>query len=163
MAGIAEGGKAQDNATRLEKSACHQRYPALSGRVVDGANLLSSAEEAALTEWLADLEIRTQHQLVVATVTWLQGKPIESYSLCIANHWAIGRKGVNDGVLFLVAPNERRARIEVGYGLETALTDAEAKTIMDQDILPAFKRGNYPAGIAAGVSGIIAEIGTPAP
>ena len=116
-----------------------------------------------MTEWLADLEIRTQHQLVVATVTWLQGKPIESYSLCIANHWAIGRKGVNDGVLFLVAPNERRARIEVGYGLETALTDAEAKTIMDQDILPAFRRGNYPAGIAAGVSGIIAEIGTPAP
>jgi uncharacterized protein len=163
VVGIAEGGKARDNATGLEKAACHQRYPALSGRVVDGADLLSPAEEAALIDWLADLEARTKHQLAVATVTSLQSKPIDSYSLCLANHWAIGRKGVNDGVLLLVAPNERRARIEVGYGLEALLTDAEAKTIMDHDILPAFKQGNYPAGIAAGVSSIIAEIGSPAP
>jgi uncharacterized protein len=133
-------------------------YLSLTGRVVDQAELLSPENEAQLSDKLVALEERTRHQFVIATTPSLQGKPINDYSLCLARHWAIGRKDHNDGVVLLVAPNERKVRIEVGYGLENALRDDEAKQILDQQIIPAFKNGDFAGGIAAGTDAIISEI-----
>ena len=136
-------------------------FPALSGRVVDAAQLLPPASRAAINEKLAALETRTQHQFVVVTVPGLGGHPIEDYGVTLGRTWGIGRKGINDGVLLIVAPQERKVRIEVGYGLEKALRDEEAKAIIDTAILPAFRAGDYPRGIAAGADGIIREISPP--
>ncbi|MGN6269843.1 MAG: TPM domain-containing protein [Sphingomonas sp.] len=133
-------------------------FPALTGPVVDAANLLSPADEAKLTARSAALERRTGHQFVIATVTSLSGHPIEDYSLRLANHWGIGRKGVNDGIVLLVAPNERKVRIEVGYGLEKTVTNAEAARIIDADILPFFRKGELTAGIVHGVDAIVADL-----
>lgn len=139
-------------------ASCTQNYIRLTGRVVDEADLLSDAEEQQLSAKLAALERGTGHQIVVATVTTLQGKPIEDYSVCLANHWGVGRAKEDDGVVLLVAPIERKVRIEVGYGLESALTDAEAKAILDGRVLPEFRAGQMSKGIEAGVSAIIAEV-----
>lgn len=133
-------------------------YPALTGRVVDGAHLLSAQQIATLDARLAAGERQSKHQFVVITVKSLGGHDIKDYSLGLFNGWAIGRKGYDDGVGLLVAPNERKARIEVGYGLEKALTDAEANAIMDRDILPRFKEADMAGGIAAGSEAIIREI-----
>jgi uncharacterized protein len=133
-------------------------FPALTGRVVDAADLLSPADEAKLTAHSAALERQTGHQLVIATVASLSGHPIEDYSLQLANHWEVGRKGVNDGIILLVAPNERKVRIEVGYGLEKTVTNAEAAHIIDADILPFFRKGEMTAGIVHGADAIVAEL-----
>ncbi len=109
---------------------------------------------------LADLEHRTRHQFVVVTVADLNGATIENYGMALGNHWGIGRKDVNDGVLLIVAPNEHKVRIEVGCGLETALTNGEAKTIIDRDLLPRFRVGDMADGIEAGSRAIIREIET---
>ena len=136
-------------------------FPALTGRVVDAANVVPAAREAALADRLLALESRTGHQLVVATVTTLGGHIIEDYGLHLGRTWGIGRKDVNDGVILLVAPNERRVRIEVGTGLERALKDEEADHILQAEVLPAFRVGDYPGGIDAGVTGILREIDQP--
>jgi len=133
-------------------------FPALSGRVVDAANLLPAESRTAIVRKLAALEQRTGHQFVVVTVPGLGGHSIENYGVTLGRTWGIGRKGVNDGVLLIVAPVERKLRIEVGYGLERALRDDEARTIIDSAILPAFRAGDFPGGIAAGVDGVIREI-----
>lgn len=139
-------------------ATCTQRFVTLSGRVVDEAQLLTRAQEQQLSGRLAALEKKTARQIVVATVSSLQGKAIEAYSLCLANHWKIGRARHDDGVLLLVAPTERKVRIEVGRGLETALTNEEARLIIDQTILPAFREGSMAKGIADGTSAIIREV-----
>ncbi len=139
-------------------AGCQPVFLELTGRVVDEADLLPTKEEATLVAALAALETRTKHQMVVATVKSLDRMPIERYSLCLANRWGIGRKGVNDGVLFTVAPNERRTRIEVGDGLAGKLTDREAAAILARDVLPAFGNSEFAAGIAAGSAAIIREI-----
>lgn len=126
--------------------------------MVDGAGVLPAAGKAMLEKRLADVEARSGHQFVVVTVKSLGGHVISDYSLKLFNSWGIGRKGVNDGVGLLVAPNERKVRIEVGYGLEKALTDAEAGAILEKDVLPRFKAGDMPGGIAAGSEAIIREI-----
>ncbi|MEO9131005.1 MAG: TPM domain-containing protein [Sphingomonas sp.] len=133
-------------------------FPALSGRVVDAANLLPATTRTAITRKLAALEHRTAHQFVVVTVPGLGGHSIENYGVMLGRTWRIGRKGINDGVLLIVAPVERKVRIEVGYGLERALRDEEARAIIDSAILPAFRTGDFPRGIVAGVDGIIREI-----
>jgi uncharacterized protein len=133
-------------------------FPALTGRVVDAADLLSANAEAKLTRRLAAVERRSKHQLVVVTVKSLGGYDIADYGLMLGSRWGIGRRCFNDGVLLIVAPNERKARIEVGKGLETALTDAEAAAIMARDIIPQLRQRNYPQGIAAGSEAIIREI-----
>lgn len=133
-------------------------FPALSGRVVDAANLLPASSRTTITQELAALEQRTGHQFVVVTVPGLGGHTIEDYGVTLGRTWGIGRKGVNDGVLLVVAPVERKVRIEVGYGLERALRDEEARTIIDSAILPAFRARDFPRGIAAGVDGVIREI-----
>lgn len=137
------------------------QFPELTGRVVDAAALLPPDDEAAISAKSAALEKTTGHQLVVVTVPSLGGHSIESYGLNLGRTWGIGRKGIDDGVLLIVAPKERKVRIEVGYGLESTLRDEEAGAIIETAILPAFRAKDFPRGVAAGVDGIINEIGTP--
>lgn len=136
-------------------------FPPLSGRVVDGAELLSPETEARLTQDLAALEAQTGHQLVVATVPDLQGYEIEDYGYQLLRAWGIGRADEDDGVILLVAPTERKVRIEVGYGLEPILTDAMSGVIIRRQILPAFKSGDFEAGVVAGAEAIVRQIGLP--
>src|SRR5690349_3852241 len=132
--------------------------PALTGRVVDQANLLSSSEQIRLTAKLSDLEAKTSIQLVVVTLPSLEDTPIEDWGLALGRSWGIGQKGKNTGVLLIVAPNDRELRIEVGYGLEGTLPDATADSIIRNVILPRFKAGNMAGGISDGVDAIIAVL-----
>ena len=129
-------------------------FPVLSGRVVDGGNLLSAAERTALTADLADLEAKTTDQLVVVTLTSLQGTTIEDYGYQLGRRWKIGQKDKDSGVLLIVAAAERKVRIEVGYGLEGTLTDAATKLIIENAILPAFRTGDFALGIKNGTTQI---------
>ena len=133
-------------------------FPTLTGRVVDNANLLTSQQESRLAALLASHESATSNQVVVVTLPSLQGTAIEDFGYQLGRHWGIGQAGRDNGVLLIVAPNERKVRIEVGYGLEGDLPDAIARAIIDNDILPAFRRDDYPGGIEAGVSAIILAI-----
>ena len=132
--------------------------PALSGRVVDQAGILNSAEESRLTAKLKDLEDRTSIQLVVVTLSSLRGSPIEDWGLALGRSWGIGQKGKDNGALLIVAPNDRELRIEVGYGLEGTLPDATANAIIRNVIVPRFKNGNMAGGISDGVDAIIAVL-----
>lgn len=132
--------------------------PPLTGRVADNARLLTPARQDKLSGALADTERLTRHQFVVVTVPSLHGKSIDDVGLMLGKCWGIGRKDHDDGVLLVVAPKERKVRIEVGYGLERTLTNSEAKAIIDQHILPSFKRGKLAAGIFRGSAAIIREI-----
>lgn len=129
-------------------------FPDLTGRVVDAANILPPDKEAALTAKLASLEAQSHRQLVVATIPDLKGNDIADYGYQLGRAWGIGAKGKNDGALLIVAPNERKVRIEVGYGLEGVLTDALASRIIRTTIIPYFKDSDYPGGITAGVNEI---------
>ena len=130
-------------------------FPALSGRVVDQANIIPADVEAQLTARLAALEARSSDQLVVATVPSLQGYEIEEYGYRLGRAWQIGQgERLNNGVILLVAPNERKVRIEVGYGLEGVLTDMFTGQVVRNNIVPAFKAGDMVGGIVAGVDGI---------
>ncbi len=122
---------------------------------------MSADQAAALDAKLAGIEQRSGHQLVVATLPSLQGQEIETYGYQLGRTWAIGKKGVNDGVILIVAPNERKVRIEVGYGLEGVLTDAYSSVVINSVILPIFKAGDYPGGIDAGVDAIAEQIALP--
>jgi uncharacterized protein len=137
--------------------------PFLSGRVVDEAGLLTDAARSILERRLETFETATGSQIVVATVSGLGDEPIEDYSIRLAEAWKIGRGDVDDGVILLIAPAERRLRIEVGYGLEGALTDAESRRILDRVITPWFKKGDFDRGVMAGVEAIMAEISGEAP
>ena len=130
------------------------RFPALSGRVVDEARLLSPAKEAELDARLAALERDTTDQVVVVTVEDLQGYAIEEYGYQLGRTWGIGQAGKNNGVLLIIAPEERKVRIEVGYGLEPVLTDALSALIIHNQILPSFRDGYYERGIDQGVVAI---------
>lgn len=129
-------------------------FPALTGRVVDNANLLSPEARTRLSAELAALEQQSTDQLVVVTVPTLAGVPIEDYGYQLGRKWGIGQQGKDNGVILLIAPSERKVRIEVGRGLEPTLTDLMSKLIIENAILPAFRRGDFPAGIAAGVRDI---------
>jgi uncharacterized protein len=137
------------------------KFPPLSGRVVDQAHLLSPDTTQKLDGALAGLEAKTGHQLVVATVPDLQGYPIEDYGYRLGRTWQLGRKGVNDGVILLVAPNDRKVRIEVGYGLEPVLTDALSSVILQEDVLPAFRSGHMEQGVIDGTNAIIKQLSLP--
>jgi uncharacterized protein len=130
------------------------KFPALTGRVVDEAQLLNPADEQELTQTLADLEGKATDQLVVYTTNSLQGYPIEDFGYQLGRHWGIGQAGKDNGVVLIVAPKDRKVRIEVGRGLEPQLTDTMSKLIIENAILPAFRRGDFPAGIKAGVRDI---------
>ena len=130
-------------------------FPALSGRVVDEASLMSHKQAHQLTQQLAAFEKRSGIQLVVVSIDTLDGNTIEEYGYQLGRHWGIGQKEHNNGVLLLIAQDERKVRIEVGYGLEGALPDAIAANIIQTRILPAFKRGDMVAGIVAGSQAIM--------
>jgi len=133
-------------------------FPALTGRVVDTANLLDGADESALDATLAAHEAATSNQVVVVTVPDLQGYDIGDYANRLGREWAIGTAENDNGVLLVVAPTERAVRIEVGYGLEGALTDAISRIIIQREILPAFREGNYDVGIDKGANAILSAI-----
>lgn len=135
------------------------QFPALTGRLVDDAAVLSLPVREQITGWLEDFEKASGRQVVVATVKGLQGYPIEDYGYQLGRAWGIGEKDRNTGAILLVAPNERRVRIEVGYGLEGELTDAISRTIIERDILPAFRQGNYEQGITAGTASVLRALG----
>jgi uncharacterized protein len=130
-------------------------FPALTGRVVDEAELLTVSDRASLSASLADLEAKTTDQLVVVTLKSLRGATIEDYGYQLGRSWRIGQKDKNSGVLLIVDAAERKVRIEVGYGLEGTLTDAATKLIIENVILPAFKTGNFAGGITSGTNQII--------
>ncbi|GAB2881839.1 YgcG family protein [Microbulbifer echini] len=132
------------------------QLPPLSGRVVDRAELLTAEERYKLTERIQQYESESSNQLVVAILPDLQGITIEEYANQLAREWKLGRKKKNNGVLFLIAPGERKVRIEVGYGLEGVLTDALSANIIQTKVLPEFQSGNFAGGINAGVGSIIA-------
>jgi uncharacterized protein len=138
--------------------------PPLTGRVVDQTGTLDSSDIAALNQKLADLETRKGSQVAVLIVPTTEPETIEQYSIRVADAWKIGRKKIDDGALFVVAKNDRHLRIEVGYGLEGALTDVTTKRIIDEDITPRFKSGDFAGGISAGIDRIIRVInGEPLP
>lgn len=132
-----------------------QTFPPLTGRVVDNAKLLSPEQTAALDAKLAALEQQSGHQMVVATIPDLQGYPIEDYGYKLGRAWGIGSKKGNDGLLLIVAPNDRKVRIEAGYGLEGTVTDALSSVIIQRSILPAFREGDMAGGIVAGADALI--------
>src|SRR5450631_1497899 len=139
-------------------AAADVAVPPLSGRVVDQTGTLSSSDIASLTQVLRDLETRKGSQVAVLIVPTTEPESIEQYSIRVAEAWKIGRKKIDDGALLLVAKNDRKLRIEVGYGLEGALNDATAKRIIDETITPRFRSGDFAGGISAGVDRIIRVI-----
>jgi uncharacterized protein len=133
-------------------------FPKLTGRVVDGAQILSPQAEAALTQKLEAVETQTGRQFVVVTLRDLQDYEIADYGYQLGRAWGIGDKERNDGVLLIVAPNERKVRIEVGYGLEPILTDALSNVILQERVLPKFRAGDMEAGVLDGADAIIAQL-----
>jgi uncharacterized protein len=138
----------------VQAAMAQPHFPLLTGRVVDEAGLLDAADKAALEQELAALEQKSTDQLVVYTARSLQGYEIDDFGYRLGRAWAIGQKDTNNGVILIVAPKERKVRIEVGRGLEPQLTDAMSKLIIENAILPAFRRGDFAAGIKAGVRDI---------
>lgn len=136
-------------------------FPELTGRVVDAANIIPDDIEAQLTGKLEALETQSQRQLVVATLPDLQGYEISDYGYQLGRAWGIGDKDRNDGVILIVAPNERKLRIEVGYGMEPIVTDGLANLIINNAIVPRFKEGDMPGGIVAGTDALIAQLQLP--
>ncbi|MBO9559466.1 MAG: TPM domain-containing protein [Caulobacter sp.] len=145
----------------LPALAAGPTFPPLTGRVVDDANILSPQVEAELTTKLENLEKTTGRQLVVATVPSLQGYEIEDYGYQLGRAWGVGEKGTNTGALLIVAPTERKVRIEVGYGLEPILTDALSSLIIQTAILPKFKAGDLEGGVVAGTDAILQQLALP--
>jgi uncharacterized protein len=139
-------------------AAADVAVPPLSGRVVDQTGTLSSGDIASLTQTLQSLEARKGSQVAVLIVPTTEPETIEQYSIRVAEAWKIGRKKIDDGALLVVAKNDRHLRIEVGYGLEGSLTDATTKRIIDEDITPKFKTGDFAGGITAGVNRMIRVI-----
>jgi uncharacterized protein len=133
-------------------------FPELTGRVVDDAGILEPSAKAALERKLAEFETKTTGQLVVVTLKSLQDTSIEDYGYQLGRHWQIGQKDKNTGALLIVAPNERKVRIEVGYGFEGTLTDAVSRLIIENSILPRFRVNDFAGGIGRGVDDIIQAV-----
>ncbi len=138
-----------------------QSFPPLSGRVVDAAGILPPEVEAQISARSEAVEAQSGAQLVVATIPDLEGYPIEDYGYRLGRHWGIGEADKDNGVILLIAPNDRRVRIEVGYGLEPVLTDALSSVIIQQAILPRFRAGDMPGGVLAGFGQIASQMELP--
>jgi uncharacterized protein len=130
----------------------------LTGRVTDAASVLSHEQRARLSAKLEQLERSTHHQMVVVTVPALSGRDVADFTRDLANEWGIGRKGYDDGVVLLVAPNERKVRIAVGYGLEGTLTHEVCQQIIDTAMLPRFRHRDISGGIEAGTDALIVRL-----
>ena len=140
--------------------AAAEGHLVLSGRVVDAAKLLTAAQVQRLSADSEKLERETHHQLVVVTTPSLGGRDVGAYARDLANRWHLGRRGYNDGVVLLVAPNEHKVRIAVGYGLERQLTNATCKHILETAVLPHFRQipSDFGAGIEAGTDALIEHL-----
>ncbi len=134
-------------------------FPPLSGRVVDNAGVLSQETQQRLTALLAEHEQQTGNQVVVATLKDLGGTDIADYGYQLGRAWGIGKAGKNNGVLIIVAPNSHDVRIEVGYGLEGDLTDAQSSLIIQNVMLPHFRKGDYDGGVLAGTVNVLRTVG----
>ena len=134
-------------------------FPALSGRVVDEAGVLSDGTKAQVTALLAEHERQTGNQVVVATLKDLRGLTIEQYGYQLGRAWGIGPKASNKGALLIVSPSTHDVRIEVGYGLEGTLTDAQSKLIVENVMLPRFRQGDYDGGVREGAITILQVLG----
>ena len=132
--------------------------PFLSGRVVDNAEILKPATRGALSEKLKQHEQKTSNQIAVLTIPTIGDDSIEAYATKVFDSWKLGQKGKDNGVLLVIAPRDRKLRIEVGYGLEGTLTDVAASRIIRNVITPAFKSGDYDKGVSAGVDAIVGQL-----
>jgi uncharacterized protein len=139
--------------------AADLKFPPLTGRVVDDAGILSSSTKSDLDAMLAQHERTSGQQLVVATLSSLQGHSIEDYGYQLGRSWGIGQKGKNNGAILIVAPTEHKVRIEVGYGLEGQLTDAASRVIIENYITPEFHNGDFDAGVMAGTAAMLRALG----
>ena len=135
------------------------KFPALSGQVVDVAGMLDNDSKERLSQMLRAHEQLTTEQVVVVTLPNLQGSTIEDYGYQLGRFWGIGQKGKDNGALLIVAKDERKVRIEVGYGLEDRLTDAQSSVIINQVITPAFKQGDFVGGISKGTEAMVQVLG----
>jgi uncharacterized protein len=135
------------------------KFPELTGRVVDNAQMIEPAVREQLTQQLNSHEKTTGEQLVVVTLPDLQGTDIADFGYQLGRYWGIGQKDKNNGALLIVARDEHKLRIEVGYGLEGRLTDAQSSVIINQVITPAFKAGNFSKGISDGVAAMLVVLG----
>jgi uncharacterized protein len=135
------------------------KFPALSGQVVDTAGMIDSDSKERLSQMLRAHEELTTEQVVVVTLPDLQGSTIEDFGYQLGRFWGIGQKGKDNGALLIVAKGERKVRIEVGYGLEDRLTDAQSSVIINQVITPAFKQGDFMGGISKGTEAIVQVLG----
>jgi len=146
------------------QAAADVAVPPLTGRVVDLTGTLTSGDIAALNQKLKDLETRKGSQVAILIVPTTQPETIEQFSIRVADAWKIGRKKIDDGALMVVAKNDRHLRVEVGYGLEGSLTDVTTKRIIDEEITPRFRAGDFAGGISAGIERMIKVIdGEPLP
>lgn len=136
-------------------------FPKLTGRVVDDAHLLSPEQVAQLTQLSAEVQQASSRQFVVATIPDLQGYDIADYGYQLLRTWGIGQKEANNGIILIIAPTERKVRIEVGYGLEPIMTDALSNQIISQTIVPKFKAGDMAGGIVAGAQAIAEQMKQP--
>jgi len=152
---FASPGASQTPSNALRPSASSLKF---TGYVVDQANLLDARQRRELTDILGRFQQNTKHQLAVVTVTSLSGEDVSVFTRALANRWGVGRRGANDGIVLLVAPNERKSRIAVGRGLEGRLTDPFCESIMSTQMVPAFKAGQFAKGINAGVRAIIKKL-----
>ena len=152
---------APEPATAKETAAC-DGVPRmmLAGRVTDAADILTGEEEARLSDRLARYETRTKHQMVVATTPSLHSARVDNFGTCFGSRWAIGRKHHDDGIVILVAPNERQMRIATGTGMEKILTDDKALAVI-REMTPQFEQGDYAGGLATGIDAIAAQTGDP--
>jgi uncharacterized protein len=139
-------------------AAAAPKFPTLTGRVVDDAHVLSQQTKGDLDQKLAALEAKTSRQLVVVTIASLQGYDIADYGYQLGRAWGIGQAKLNNGVLLIVAPNEHRVRIEVGYGLEPIITDALSEVIIQQAVLPKFRANDFNGGVEAGVDALVQQL-----
>jgi uncharacterized protein len=147
----------------LSALAAEPVFPKLTGRVVDNAQMLSKVTEQNLNTQLAAQEQRTGNQIVVVTLPNLQGYEISDFGFQLGRHWGIGQKDKNNGALLIIAKEERKMRIEVGYGLEGLLTDARSAQIIQQILSPAFKSGDFDGGVKSAVSAMLLIIDGKAP
>lgn len=150
------GGEAP--AANAAAAAVARGFPALTGRVVDQAQLLTPADEQRLAAAAETVERETGAQFVIVTVPELGGRAIADYGVDLGRTWGIGRRGHDDGVLLIVAVAERQMRIEVGYGLERRITDPFAAKVIREQVRPRFQAGDFPGGISAGSEAIIARL-----
>lgn len=134
------------------------RFPELTGRVVDEANVLSPDLEVRLAAQSQALEQKTGAQLVVVTLASLQDYDIADYGYQLGRAWGLGREGEDDGLLLIIAPNERKVRVEVGYGLEGVVTDAFSSLVLQREVLPRFREGDLPGGVEAGARALAEQV-----